>query len=79
MDRDTSRTRRFGRRRRMRIGQRGLEDGQIGGGKARKDGAWFDWVWISRRRLGYGRGRDDRLGQIEMGRRRGGYGAHWAC
>ena len=36
MDRDASCTRCFGRRRRTRSGQRGLEDGHLGGGKARR-------------------------------------------
>jgi hypothetical protein len=46
----------------------GLEDGHFGVGIAREDEGSFGRVWINRRRLsnGHGRGRDVRLGQLEM-------------
>ena len=63
MDRDTSRTRVSGGGV-DEIGK-GPRGRHIGGGKARKDGASFERVWMSRRRLGYSRELDGRLGQIQ--------------
>ena len=76
LNRDTSRVR-FGRRR-TRVGQRGLDDGRLGGGNAREDEGGFAGGWIDRRRIGgrHGRGRDGRLGQLAMGRGHSGHGGH---